>query len=197
MSFTHSICVFCGARGGDDPAFAHAATDLGQRMAANGWRLVYGAGDVGIMGSLANAAQGAGGVTFGVIPKHLVDWEVGKTDLTQYIVTDDMHSRKKLMFVNSDAAVVLPGGAGTLDEFFEVLTWAQLGLHRRPILLCNIAGYWDPLLALIDHTIDRGFADASLCDLFTVVKDVEDVEGHLKVAFAMDSKTHSSFPETH
>ena len=184
MSFTHSICVFCGARGGDDPAFARAATDLGQRMAANGWRLVYGAGDVGIMGSLANAAQGAGGVTFGVIPKHLVDWEVGKTDLTQYIVTDDMHSRKKLMFVNSDAAVVLPGGAGTLDEFFEVLTWAQLGLHRRPILLCNIAGYWDPLLALIYHTIDCGFADASLCDLFTVAQDVDDVEGHLKAAFA-------------
>ena len=104
-----------------------AATTIGQAIAARAWRLVYGAGDVGLMGAVARAAQDAGGDTFGVIPQHLLRAEVGKTDLATFIVTENMHERKKVMFMNSDAIVVLPGGAGSLDEFFEVLTWAQLG----------------------------------------------------------------------
>ena len=120
---------------------------MGKGIAANGWRLVYGAGDVGLMGSVARAAQDAGGDTFGVIPQHLVNWEVGKTDLTSYIVTETMHERKKVMFMNCDALVVLPGGAGSLDELFEVLTWRQLGLHEKPIYIVNTNGYWDPLRA--------------------------------------------------
>ncbi|MEO1549115.1 MAG: TIGR00730 family Rossman fold protein [Pseudomonadota bacterium] len=156
-----SICVFCGSRPGHNPIFSTAATDLGTGLARAGLRLVYGAGDVGLMGDVARAAQAAGGQTFGVIPEHLLAREVGKRDLTQFIVTQTMHERKKVMFMNADAILALPGGPGTLDEVFEVLTWAQLGLHAKPVLLLNIAGYWDPLIALIEATIDNGFAAPS------------------------------------
>ena len=124
-----SVCVYCGSRDGSDPAFAAAATGCGAMLARQGWRLVYGAGDVGLMGRVARGAQAGGGETFGVIPQHLMDWEVGKTDLTTFIVTETMHERKKVMMTNVPAVVVLPGGAGSLDELFEALTWRQLGLH--------------------------------------------------------------------
>ncbi|CUI79561.1 TIGR00730 family Rossman fold protein [Cognatishimia activa] len=171
---TASICVFCGSRAGVDPAYEQAATALGQAIADENWRLVYGAGDVGLMGAVARATQAAHGDTFGVIPQHLVDWEVGKTDLTRYIVTENMHERKKVMFMNCDAVVVLPGGAGSLDEFFEVLTWRQIGLHDKPIVLLNVNGYWDPLIGLIDHVVDQGFADASIKDFMFVTSTVEE-----------------------
>ena len=132
-----SVCVYCGSRPGNDPEYMAQAHAVGQGLARENWRLVYGAGDVGLMGAVARAAQLAGGNTFGVIPEHLVKWEVGKTDLTRYIVTETMHERKKVMFMNCDAVVVLPGGAGSLDELFEVLTWRQLGLHSKPIILVN------------------------------------------------------------
>lgn len=169
---SRSICVFCGARAGTNPAHATAAIALGQAIAAQGWRLVYGAGDVGLMGEVARAAQSAGAATFGVIPTHLLGMEVGKRDLTHFIITENMHERKKVMFMNSDAIVVLPGGAGSLDEFFEVLTWAQIGLHRKPIYLLNSDGYWQPLIALLDHIIAQGFADVSMRQLFKVLPDV-------------------------
>jgi uncharacterized protein (TIGR00730 family) len=168
-----SVCVYCGSRDGLDPTYAQAATDCGTMLARNGWRLVYGAGDVGLMGRVARAAQAGGGDTFGVIPQHLLDWEVGKTDLTTFIVTETMHERKKVMLMNADAVVVLPGGAGSMDELFEALTWRQLGLHAKPIFVLNQNGYWDPLLALMDQIIDQGFADASLRDFLTVVPDVD------------------------
>lgn len=157
-----SICVYCGSRPGQNPAYADAADALGRAIAGEGWRLVYGAGDVGLMGTVARAAQDAGGDTFGVIPTHLMDLEVGKTDLTRFIITETMHERKKVMVMNADAIVVLPGGAGSLDEFFEVLTWRQLRLHGKPIILLSVAEYWAPLTALLDHVVDQGFADASL-----------------------------------
>ena len=157
-----SICVYCGSRSGRDPALASAADALGAGIAAEGWRLVYGAGDVGLMGRVARAAQTGGGETFGVIPEHLQRLEVGKADLTHYVVTETMHERKKVMVMNADAIVVLPGGAGTLDEFFEVLTWRQLGLHAKPIVLLDAGGFWDPLRGLLAHVVDHGFADASL-----------------------------------
>ncbi|MDQ2089194.1 LOG family protein [Marimonas arenosa] len=157
-----SVCVYCGSRPGQKPAYMSAARDFGTALAREGWRLVYGAGDVGLMGAVARAAQNAGGDTFGVIPVHLMQLEVGKRDLTRFVVTENMHERKKVMFMNSDAIVVLPGGAGSLDEFFEVLTWAQLGLHAKPIVLLNTDAYWDPLAGLLDHVIGEGFADASL-----------------------------------
>ena len=168
----HSVCVYCGSRPGDDDAFTQDAETLGRGLAEAGLRLVYGAGDVGLMGSVARAAQAAGGDTFGVIPAHLVAWEVGKTDLTRYIVTETMHERKKVMFMNCDAVAVLPGGAGSLDELFEVLTWRQLGLHQKPIYLLDIDGYWSPLQALLAHIVKQGFADQSLLDLFHTVSSV-------------------------
>ena len=167
-----SLCVYCGARAGADPAYLAAATALGDAIAERGLRLVYGAGDVGLMGAVARAAQAGGAETFGVIPTHLMAMEVGKADLTTFVVTETMHERKKVMFMNADAVVVLPGGAGSLDEFFEALTWRQLGLHQKPIYLLNVNGYWDPLRALMDHVVDQGFADASVLSFVETVPDV-------------------------
>ncbi|SFK68160.1 TIGR00730 family Rossman fold protein [Shimia haliotis] len=178
-----SVCVFCGSRVGSDPAYLEAAQALGSRLASHEWRLVYGAGDVGLMGAVANAAQAAGAETFGVIPTHLLEWEVGKRDLTNFIVTENMHERKKVMFMNCDAIVVLPGGAGSLDEFFEVLTWRQLGLHEKPILLLNINGFWDPLVGLLDHVIAQGFAEESIKAFIQVVDSVTEAEMRLSQAF--------------
>lgn len=168
------VCLFCGSRPGSDPAYVETARELGQRLAARGHRLIYGAGDVGLMGETARAQQEAGGEVIGVIPQHLVDAEVGKTDLDEYIVTENMHQRKMLMFERSDAVIAMPGGPGTLDELMEVLTWRQLGLHSRPVVLLNVKGYWDPLLALLDHVIAHGFADRSFLDYLTVVTTAED-----------------------
>ncbi len=170
-----AVCVYCGARMGENPAYAADAEALGRTLAEEGLRLVYGAGDVGLMGTVARATQAAGGETLGVIPAHLLNLEVGKRDLTQFVVTETMHERKKVMFMNADAIVVLPGGAGSLDEFFEVLTWAQLGLHRKPIYLLNTAGYWASLISLIDHVIEQGFADPTLRTFLTVVDNVADL----------------------
>jgi len=168
MAASFSVCVYCGSRAGGRPGYTRAAEEVGTTLARHGWRLVYGAGDVGLMGTVARAAQTAGGETFGVIPAHLVAREVGKTDLTQYVVTETMHERKKVMFMNADVIVVLPGGAGSLDELFEAITWRQLGLHEKPIFLLNTEGYWDPLMHLVAHVIDQGFADASLADFVSV-----------------------------
>ncbi|WP_298907128.1 TIGR00730 family Rossman fold protein [uncultured Aliiroseovarius sp.] len=181
---TASICVYCGSRMGNDPAYRASAEGLGKALADNSWRLVYGAGDVGLMGEVAKAAQVAGANTFGVIPEHLLNWEVGKRDLTSFIVTENMHERKKVMFMNSDAVVVLPGGAGSLDEFFEILTWRQLGLHKKPILLLNVNGFWDPLIGLLDHVINQGFAEDSLKGFVTVVDDVDQAVAALRAALS-------------
>lgn len=178
-----SVCVYCGSRSGVDPAYATSAANLGAILAKNGWRLVYGAGDVGLMGIVARTAQDAGGDTFGVIPQHLVDWEVGKTDLTTYIVTETMHERKKVMFMNCDAVVVLPGGAGSLDELFEALTWRQLGLHEKPIYLLNTNNYWGLLIQLLNHVVTQGFADQNILDFVTIAQDVDEVEIALHAAF--------------
>jgi uncharacterized protein (TIGR00730 family) len=159
VALTKSVCVFCGSRPGNDSAYTEAATALGAGLAAHGVRLVYGAGDVGLMGAVARAAIAAGGDTFGVIPSHLVAREQGRRDLSRMVITETMHERKKVMFMNADAIVTLPGGPGSLDELFEVLTWRQLGLHAKPVLLLNVNGYWDPLLTLLRHIVAQGFAD--------------------------------------
>lgn len=184
MTPIRSVCVFCGSRPGTNPAHVEAARETGRMIATAGWRLVYGAGDVGLMGEVARAAIAAGGRTMGVIPTHLMGREQGRRDLTQVVVTENMHERKKVMFMNSDALVVLPGGAGSLDEFFEVLTWAQIGLHGKPILLLDVQGYWQPLVALIDHVIAEGFADDGLRRHFATVPDVAALEGRLGALLA-------------
>ena len=174
-----SICVFCGSRSGDSPNYIFEAEALGNLIARQNWRLVYGAGNSGMMGAVANATQRGKAKTFGVIPHHLVQREVGKTDLDNYIITDNMHERKKLMFTNSDAIVLLPGGPGSLDEFFEVLTWAQLEVHKKPIVVINVENYWDPLFSLIDHTISKGFADNSLKKMFKITKTAKEAVEYL------------------
>jgi uncharacterized protein (TIGR00730 family) len=165
---------------GNNPAYKAAAEATGDLIAQEGWRLVYGAGDVGLMGTVANAAQKAGAPTFGVIPTHLLNLEVGKRDLTNFIVTENMHERKKVMYMNADAIVVLPGGAGSMDEFFEVLTWRQLGLHTKPIYLLSIDNYWAPLMGLIDHIIAEGFADEPVRNFVQVIESVEDLRAALR-----------------
>ncbi len=185
---TRSVCVFCGSRDGILPLYRQDAQALGQLIAAQGWRLVYGAGDVGLMGAVAQAAQTAGAQTFGVIPVHLMNREraaaVPHADPTALVITEDMHERKKVMFMNSDAIVVLPGGAGSLDEFFEVLTWRQIGLHNRPLFLLNTHGYWNPLLALIDHVIAQGFAEPGLRGFVTAVPDIPALATELRATLS-------------
>ncbi|MBP7240458.1 TIGR00730 family Rossman fold protein [Amaricoccus sp.] len=175
-----SVCVFCGSRYGADPAYAEAARALGAGLAGAGLRLVYGAGDVGLMGETARAAQAAGGATFGVIPKHLADREVARRDLSVFVVTETMHERKKVMFMNADAVVALPGGPGTLDELFEVLTWRQLGLHEKPVYLLDVGGYWAPLRALLGHLVAAGFAEPEFLTYLEVAPTVPDLIARLR-----------------
>ncbi len=174
-----SVCVYCGSRSGSDPAYLAAARELGTAIAESGWRLVYGAGDIGLMGAVAEAASGNGADTLGVIPTHLLNREAPRGVSGERVITETMHERKKVMFMNADAVVVLPGGAGSLDEFFEVLTWGQLGLHDKPIVLLNANGFWDPLIALINHVVLQGFADPSLLNLINVASSAEEAVGML------------------
>lgn len=170
-----SICVFCGSRSGVRPAYVEAARTLGHAIARNSWRLVYGAGDVGLMGEVARSAISAGATSLGVIPVHLLDREKGKRDLSTLIVTEDMHERKRLMFERSDAFVALPGGIGTLEELVEQLTWAQLGRHSKPIVLVNIDRFWDPLIGLLDHMRAEAFIREGLEVRYVVVDRPEEV----------------------
>lgn len=153
----NSVCVFCGSSPGNDPAYAAAARLLGRTLAERNTTLVYGGGHVGLMGLIAEAALGAGGEVVGVMPKSLVEREIGHTGLTKLHVVHSMHERKALMSELSEGFVALPGGNGTLEEFFEVLTWAQLGEHDKPCGLLNVAGYYDPLLRVFDQMVDRAF----------------------------------------
>lgn len=166
-----SICVFCGSSNGSDPAYAKAARHLGQAIAGNGLTLVYGGGHVGLMGVVADAALEAGGEVIGVMPKSLVDREIAHTGLTKLHVVSSMHERKALMADLSDGFIALPGGNGTLEEFFEVLTWAQLGEHDKPCGLLNAAGYYDPLLAVFDQMVLMKFLEPVHRDLILVEDD--------------------------
>lgn len=175
-----AVCLFCGSRTGVRHEFQAASYGFGVRMAQENWRLVYGAGDVGLMGIAANAAKAAGGRVVGVIPQHLVDLEIVNQGIELVIATETMHERKKVMFMNSDAIVALPGGAGTLDELFEAITWRQLGIHDKPIFLLNVSGYWDAVPKLIDHVIDSGFADADLRDHFRMTESLDELFEELR-----------------
>jgi uncharacterized protein (TIGR00730 family) len=152
-----SLCVFCGSSPGNDPAYEAGARLLGQTLAEEGIMLVYGGGRVGLMGVVADAVLDAGGEVTGIIPKALLEREIAHTGLTDLRVVGSMHERKALMSELSEGFIVLPGGSGTLEEFFEVQTWAQLGEHGKPCGLLNVAGYYDPLLVLFDHMVAKGF----------------------------------------
>ena len=172
MPGLHSIAVFCGANPGQSPAFLQAARELGQGLAAAKIRLVYGGGRVGLMGALADAELEAGGEVLGVIPEFLTRREVAHAGISRMIVTESMHSRKQLMFAESDAFVSMPGGLGTLDETIEIITWRQLGLHDKPVLLCDVAGSAAPLVSLIDAAIANGFARVEARQLYDLVRGV-------------------------
>lgn len=158
------------------------AEALGREMARRGVRLVFGGGRVGLMGTVADAVIAGGGTTAGIIPGHLFDREVGHTGLTELHVVDSMHQRKQMMFDLSDAFAILPGGTGTLDEAFEILTWRQLRLHDKPVILFDMEGYWEPFRDLVKHFIAEGFADQSTYDMFIVVRSVEGLFAALDAA---------------
>jgi uncharacterized protein (TIGR00730 family) len=168
-----SVCVFCGSRPGVDPAFTDAAAALGAGIARRGMTLVYGGAKVGLMGVLANAALAEGGRVVGVIPKGLVSKEIAHDGLAELFLTETMHERKDRMILLSDAFVSMPGGFGTYDELFEVLTLAQIGFHDKPSAFMNVKGYFDPLLALLRHTIDQSFAAPQHEQLYLAAEDAE------------------------
>ncbi len=170
-----SVCVYCGSSSLVNDVYKDAARQLGTGLARSGVRLVYGGGRVGLMGLVANAALAAGGRVTGIIPDHIRALEVGHDALSELLVVDSMHERKRLMVDHSDAFVVLPGGFGTLDEAFEVVTWKQLRLHDKPIIIADIAGYWAPLVKLMEHITAEGFVSGGYQRLFTVVRDIDGV----------------------
>lgn len=155
-----SVCVYCGANAGATPIYASAATELGKHLADAGLRLVYGGGNTGLMGAVANGVLDAGGQVTGVIPQHLVDWEVAHKGLTTLEVVGSMHERKSRMFDLSDGFIALPGGFGTLEEVFEMLTWRQLNIGQKPIAFLNVNGYYSPLMAMIEHMVAEKFLHA-------------------------------------
>jgi len=157
MATIRRLCVFCGASAGSDPRHVTLAGDVGRGLAERGIGVVYGGGRVGLMGALADAALAAGGEVTGIIPRRLVDRELAHPGLTSLVVVETLHERKAEMSRLADGFIALPGGWGTLEEFFEVLTWAQLGLHRKPCGLLNVCGFFDRLLSFIDHSVDQRF----------------------------------------
>src|SRR6266403_2556300 len=175
MSTIESICVYCASGPGNDPTFMDAARKFGRILAENGIRLVYGGGAVGLMGALAESVLDHGGLVTGVIPDFLVNREHMLVRVQERIVTPDMHERKRVMFEHADAFVALPGGIGTLEELVEQLTWAQLGRHKKPILILNIERFWDPLCALIDHMRRLDFIRAGLSVDLLVADRVEEI----------------------
>jgi uncharacterized protein (TIGR00730 family) len=176
MSKIKAICVYCGSSPGLDPAFVETARAFGKILAENGVRLVYGGGSIGLMGALAGSVIEHGGAATGIIPEFLTAKERPRRLAQEQIVTRDMHERKRTMFERADAFVALPGGLGTLEELVEQMTWAQLGRHKKPILIANINGFWDPLLALIVHMRGLGLVPPPARGVdFLVVDRVEDI----------------------
>jgi uncharacterized protein (TIGR00730 family) len=186
MSKINAVCVYCGSSPGTEPAFTEAAKKLGKILAENSVRLIYGGGSVGLMGALAESVREHGGEVTGIIPEFLTRKERPKLLSQELIVTRDMHERKRVMFERADAFVALPGGVGTLEELVEQLTWAQLGRHKKPILVANISNYWNPLLTLIDHMRAVKFMPASMHVDVLVTKRVEEILPMLRDA-ARDS----------
>jgi uncharacterized protein (TIGR00730 family) len=175
MASVKRICVYCGSSSRVDEIYRAAATRLGVLLAQAGIELVYGGGRTGLMGLMADAALASGGRVTGIIPVHLHEREVGHTGLSELVVVESMHERKRRMFELSDAFAVLPGGLGTLDEALEIITWKQLGLHDKPIVLVDVAGYWTPLFELIAHTVSNGFTARRALQFYRVVGRVEEV----------------------
>ncbi len=182
MNRIQTVCVYCGSSPGARPEHVENATALGVSLAKAGVRLVYGGGNIGLMGAVARATLANGGHVTGIIPQFLVDREVMLADAQELVVTADMHERKRLMFERSDAFVALPGGVGTLEELVEQLTWAQLGRHDKPILIADLDGFWSPLLTLIEHMQAEGFIRQGLDVPYIVASKIDDILPMLEAA---------------
>jgi len=170
-----NICVYCGSGSGTDPAFAGAAGDFGRALAEAGIGLVFGGGGRGLMGEVARATLQHGGHATGIIPRFLIEAEKAFAEVNELVVTESMHERKLTMFERSDAFVALPGGVGTLEEFVEQMTWSQIGQHDKPLVLANVAGYWDPLVALFEHMLRHAFIRPGLDVRYHVIDDIADI----------------------
>lgn len=185
MNTIRSVCVYCGSSPGRDETYIKAGHLLGRSIAKSGLRLIYGGGTKGIMGAVAEGALKAGGKVTGIIPRFLINREATETALNrldELVVTDNMHERKHRMFEKSDAFVALPGGIGTVEEIVEIMTWAQLGHHRKPIVFGNVGGFWDPMLALLDHMAAEGFIHTAQRVKPLVVEDPEAIVAAIMVA---------------
>lgn len=182
MAEIRSICVYCGSGTGENPAYFHAATEFGRLLADAGIRLVYGGGSIGLMGAIAKSVLANGGEVTGIIPEFLSTREIMLDDVSELIITEDMHERKRNMFERSEAFVALPGGIGTLEEVVEMMTWAQLGQHKKPVLLANLGGFWNPLIDLLAHMRAEAFIRKPYNVGFLVVDHVEDIIPRLSTA---------------
>ncbi len=192
MAVFKSLSVFCGSKVGCNPNYEIEAKKLGSLMAERGVRLVYGGGRIGLMGVVASAVHEGGGEIVGFIPDFLMSLEIANEGIGELVVTDSMHIRKAKMFEISDAAVVLPGGIGTLDEAIEIMTWKQLRQHDKPIVLVNVDGYWDPFLGLINSVVDGGFAHPKINELISVVNSADEVFDALLNASKPDERVLTS-----
>jgi uncharacterized protein (TIGR00730 family) len=196
MNKIKTVCVYCGSGPGTNPHFIEAAIAFGKALAEDGVRLVYGGGSLGLMGAVASSVLDHGGSVTGIIPEFLTSRENALTRVQEMIVTPDMHERKRLMFERSDAFVALPGGIGTLEELVEQLTWQQLGRHSKPILLANIDGFWEPLLALLGHMRATQFIRPTLAVEILKAERVEDILPRLRSAAALaPEETRKMAPE--
>ena len=182
MTKIKSVCVYCGSSARVDQAYKDAAVELGKAIAAKGWSVVYGGGRVGLMGLVADSALSAGAQVVGIIPQHIQAREIEHTDLSELHVVDSMHIRKQMMVDRGDAFVILAGGLGTLDEFFEILTWKQLGLHDKPVVMVNINGYWTKMIEAIRHIASEKFMREEDLGMFQVVDTIAEVPAALEGA---------------
>jgi uncharacterized protein (TIGR00730 family) len=187
-----SVCVYCGTGEGVDPAYLQAATRLGRQLAGEGLSLVYGGGSIGLMGAVARATLEGGGSVTGIIPRFLEEREVMMQSVSELIVTDDMHERKRTMFERADGFVALPGGIGTLEEVVEVLTWGQLGRHAKPVVLADIGGFWRPLIDLLAHMRAEGFIRPGFEIDYRIATTVEEILPALRSAVEGESPAGES-----
>jgi len=182
MAAISRVCVYCGSAGAVDARYREAASELGEALATAGIEIVFGGGRIGLMGLLADAALAAGGTVTGIIPGLLRDAELAHPGVSELVITASMHDRKRAMAERADAFAVLPGGIGTLDEMFEIITWRQLGLHDKPIFLVDVGGYWRPLRQLLDHLAEQGFTKPLVPRLLEIVPGVADLIAALALA---------------
>lgn len=176
----NSICVFCGSNYGESEEYKNTAEKLGWFLSEKNTTLIYGGGKVGLMGSVANSALQTGGEVVGIIPEFLRDKEIAHQGLTNLIVVDSMHSRKQKMNEMADGFIVLPGGYGTYEEMFEVLSWGQIGMHKKPVGLLNVDGFFDPLIKMLEHTVEKGFARPENLDLILSSTNIEELFEKMK-----------------